>query len=335
MIDKWEYNFCPAYRHPGQNMRRFMDFWRDNHLPTRNVTMENEKGNFLRVDGNEAFTFKYYVNNDEWMLRRLIMNPSKCDSFDTFLADAERLGVNLILPLGYPYRIDYAVDVALPTGDVVRHIDIPRLSVTRRYKKRATGNVTQFIFGSTKCVAVYDRAQQLRRKGIEIDGVLTRIERRHLKPNVLPEDLREMPNGLTDLRDHAISICRGQFNPFADVDIKEVILPEVMPPTMEELQANPENAESLLVAYGQNCQSVGVIEGMLCELSYGEIRRMVEDESRRFRTQFPRVCRVFDQHVTQGESQFDGYAILREDLQQYFGLDNIRYRRPPAPLPQE
>jgi hypothetical protein len=116
------------------------------------------------------------------------------------------------------YRIDFCIDLDLSFSDLIKWLRVPYKQIKRSDTDKGR-NRTGITFGRGDLViCVYDKNEEQRRKGVELDGPLTRIEVRYTGDKLPIQYVRELPNLLS------VTFNGRRLSPFSVVSIEPCYL---------------------------------------------------------------------------------------------------------------
>jgi len=257
----------------------------DEALWGKRVRRAKHEGEWLNtVQGYEAFKFKFTTVEGRRLYKRIDMNPNYTNeagvrvypTYQAFRAAAEELGIHLVMGLGRINRMDYCVDVPLPTKTVIRGLDARRLQVNRTFEKANTSGAQGYTLGTKRAVTVYDKRPN-------VDAPFnTRIEVRLKGVENMPWSIqhpRHNPQNFDDLAAYIQLVVSGHDKPFSNFSVSEV---RVLYPTLPDVENdngwdNP-NFQFLMRHYLRYYPLKHELDVLLGVISLSEMRRRFRRE---------------------------------------------------------
>lgn len=171
--------------------------------------------------------------------KKLISNPSRFTSHRRYLSFLFQLfGRNEVENIRI-IRIDFCVDLDLPFFQLTQWLRVPYKRIKRSDTDKGR-NRTGVTFGRGDLViCVYDKNEEQRRKGIELDGPVTRVEVRYSGEKLPIQYVRELPNLLS------VSINGRRLTPFSVLSIEPCRLAPVETVSTPPLQ-NSKSIDKLI-----------------------------------------------------------------------------------------
>lgn len=145
---------------------------------------------------------------------KLISNPSRFASHRRYLTFLIQLfGRNEVENIRI-FRIDFCVDLDLPFSELIKWLRVPYKQIKRSDTDKGR-NRTGITFGRGDLViCVYDKNEEQRRKRVELESPVTRIEVRYTGDKLPIQYVRELPDLLS------VSFSGRRLSPFSVVSIE-------------------------------------------------------------------------------------------------------------------
>lgn len=236
------------------------------------------------VRGYEAFKFKFNIVDGRRLYKRIDMNPNYRNeagervypTYQEFRIAAEELGIHHVMGQGRINRMDYCIDVPLPTKTIIRGLDAGRLQVNRTFEKANTSGAQGYTLGTKRAITVYDKRPNV------AAPFNTRIEARMKGIENMPWSIqhpRHTPQNFDELAEYIQLVISGHDRPFRNFSVSEVRVQYPTRPNVEsDLAWDTALFKQMVRSYIRHYPLKHELDVLLGVISLSEMRRRFKRE---------------------------------------------------------